>query len=95
MGCFKDTNNLEELADFRSEINWDKTNEVVKKCAKLARENDYGLLALGRKGLCLSGADMKHKYHTSRTDGALCQNGIGKENGMFVYSLGKYPSFQN
>lgn len=91
MACFVGADNLNEvLGDFTSEINWANTNEVVKKCAKLAHANVYKLFAMGKNGLCLSGADMRHKYYTSGTYGAYCKDGIGKGNSMFVYSLGKH-----
>ena len=90
MACFVGADNLNEvLGDFTSQINWDNTNEVVKRCAKLAHEKDYNLFAMGMDGLCLSGADMKHKYHISGTDGAHCKDGIGMRNSIFVYSLGE------
>ena len=94
VACFIGADNVKEvLGDFTNKINWDNTNEVVKKCAKLAHAKDYTLFALGKKGLCLSGADMKHKYYVSGSDGANCQDGIGMWNSMFVYSLGKHWSF--
>ena len=90
MACFCGADNLKEvLGDFTNEINWDNTNEVVKKCAKLAHAKDYTLFALGKDGLCLSGADIKDKYHINGSNGAYCRDGIGMRNNMFVYSLGK------
>ena len=91
MACFVGADNLQEvLGDFTNEIKWDNTNEVVKKCAKLAHKKDYKLFALGQNGLCLSGPDTRNRYHISGTDWAYCKDGIGMENSMFVYALGTY-----
>ena len=92
MACFVGADNLKEvLGDFTKEIKWDNTNEIVKKCAKLAHAKSYTLFAMAKDGLCLSGADMKQKYYMSGTYGAYCEDGIGKGNSLFVYSLGKHP----
>ena len=91
VACFLGADNLKEvLGDFTDEIKWDNTDEAVKKCAKLAYEKHCNLFAMGKDGLCLSGADMKHKYHISGTYRANCKDGIGMGNSMFVYSLGKH-----
>lgn len=92
MGCFKVANNLIELGDLTGEVKWDNTDEAVKKCAKLIKNKGKGfkLFALGKGGVCLSGHDMKDKYLDSRTENAQCHNGIGIEDSMFVYSLGKH-----
>ena len=91
VACFTGADNLKEvLGDFTTEIKWDNTNEVVKKCAKLAHAKDYKLFALGQNGLCLSGSDTRHRYYISGTDGAYCKDGIGMGNSMFVYSLGMF-----
>lgn len=66
---------------------------MLFRSAKLASEKHYNLFAMGKDGLCLSGADMKHKYHISGTYGANCKDGIGMGNSMFVYSLGKHCLF--
>ncbi|CAH3193754.1 unnamed protein product, partial [Porites evermanni] len=90
VACFIGADNIKEvLGDFTKQINWDDTNEVVKKCAKLAHNKGYTLFALGSNGLCLSEANMKQKYHVSGSEGAKCKDGIGMWNSMFVYSLGK------
>lgn len=90
MACFIGADNIQQvLGDFTKQINWDDTNEVVKKCAKLAHNKGYTLFALGSNGLCLSEANMKQKYHVSGSEGAKCKDGIGMWNSMFVYSLGK------
>ena len=94
VACFVGADNLKEvLGDFTDEIKWDNTDETVKKCAKKAYEKHFNLFALGKDGLCLSGADMKQKYHLSGTYGANCKDGIGMGNSMFVYSLGKHCFF--
>ena len=90
VACFYGADNLQEvLGDFTNEIEWDNTNVVVKKCAKLAHEKDYKLFALGKSGLCLSGPDASQKYYISGTDWAYCKGGIGMGNSMFLYTLGK------
>ena len=90
MGCFKVANNRRELLNLTGEIKWDNTNEAVKKCAKLTKNEGFKLFALGKGGVCLSGQDMKDKYLDSGTANAQCHNGIGIEDSMFVYSLGKH-----
>lgn len=91
VACFIGADNLQEvLGDLTKEIKWDNTNEVVKKCAKLADAKDYKLFALGQNGRCLSGPDTSNRYHISGTYGAYCKDGIGMGNSMFVYALGKY-----
>jgi len=95
VACFIGADNLREvLGDFTNEIKWDNTNEVVKKCAKLAHTKGYTLFAMGKDGLCLSGADIQYKYYVSGTYGAYCKEGIGMEDSMFVYSLEPMPSLQ-
>ena len=90
IACFIGADNLHEvLGDLTKEIKWDNTNEVVKKCAKLAHARDYKLFALGQNGLCLSGPDTSKRYYISGTSGAYCKDGIGMGNSMFVYALGK------
>ena len=92
VACFRGASNLEEeLDDFRSKIkSANDTYDVVEKCAKLARAKHYKMFALGKNGLCLSGADTQNKYHISGTaNRADCKDGIGKGDSMFVYSLGK------
>lgn len=91
VACFKGASNLEEkLDDFSSKIkSANDTYDVVEKCAKLARAKHYKMFALGKDGLCLSGADTQNKYHISGTKWAECKDGIGKGDSMFVYSLGK------
>lgn len=89
MACFNGADQFEELRDFTSQVKWDNTNEVVKKCAKLAKAKQYKMFALGKCGVCLSGPDMKEKYLDGGTFNAECKQGIGMGNSMFVYSLGK------
>lgn len=90
IACFIGADNLQEvLCDLTNEIKRDNTNEVVKKCAKLADARDYKLFALGQDGLCLSGPDTSNRYHISGTSGAYCEDGMGMGNSMFVYALGK------
>ena len=91
MACFRGADNLEEeLGDFTSEIKLGTDPyDVVEKCAVLARAKQYKMFALGKDGLCLSGADTQNKYHISGTaNWADCKDGISKGNSMFVYSLG-------
>ena len=95
MGCFKVANNLTELRDLTGKVKWDNTNEAVRKCAKLAKQDKFKfkLFALGKGGICLSGQDMKDKYLDSGTENAECRNGVGIGDSMFVYSLGKHRNF--
>ena len=92
MACFRGASNLEEkLGDFRSKIKLaSDTYDVVEKCAQLARAKQYKMFALGKDGLCLSGADTQNKYHISGTANraADCKDGIGKGDSIFLYSLG-------
>ena len=90
VACFIYADQLTELRDFTGEVNRDNTNKVVKACAALAKAKDYKLFALGKNGVCLSGPDMKKKYHVEGSLSAECNHGIGiGNNNMFVYSLGK------
>ena len=91
MACFRDASNLEEkLDDFSSKIKLaSDTYDLVEKCAQLARAKQYKMFALGKDGLCLSGADTQNRYHISGTKGAECKDGIGNGESMFVYSWGK------
>lgn len=90
IACFIGADNLQEvLGDLTNEIKRDNTDEVVKKCAKLADARDYKLFALGQDGLCLSGPETSNRYHISGTSGAYCEDGMGMGNSMFVYALGK------
>lgn len=93
MGCFKVANDLTELHDLTGEVKWDNMNEAVRKCAKLAKDEGFTLFALGKGGVCLSGSDMRDKYLDNGTENAQCHNGIGIEDSMFVYSLGKHCHF--
>ena len=89
--CFRGADNLEEeLGDFTSEIKLGTDPyDVVEKCAVLAHAKQYKMFALGKDGLCLSGADTQNKYHINGTANKVdCKDGIGKGNSMFVYSLG-------
>ena len=93
MACFIGVDNLEEvLGDFIQDIQWDNTNDIVKKCARLAQAKEYKHFALGKNGLCLSGPDTRNRYYISGTYGAKCSNGIGIGNSMYVYALGTYVS---
>ena len=91
VACFRGADNLEEeLGDFTSEIKLGTDPyDVVEKCAVLARAKHYKMFALGKDGLCLSGADTQNKYHINgAVNKADCKDGIGKGDSMFVYSLG-------
>ena len=92
MACFRGASNLEEELDgFRSKNKLaSDTYKVVDKCAQLARAKQYKMFALGKDGLCLSGADTQNKYHISGTANAAdCKDGIGKGGSMLVYSWGR------
>lgn len=90
MACFKGADKLTKLGDFTNKVKWDNTDEIVKKCANLAERNGSTLFALGRGGVCLSGKNITVKYHADDTKNATCNHGIGMEDSMFVYSLGKH-----
>ena len=93
MACFKGANDLTELHSLTGDrVKQDNTNNVVKKCAKLAKAKGYKLFALGKGGVCLSGPDID-KYLDSGTENAECYYGIGIGDSMFVYSLGKHCRF--
>ena len=89
VACFAGADKMREvLGCFTHNITWKNTNEVVKKCARLAHQKSYKLFALGKNGLCLSDADVRNIYHTSGTNGAFCRSGIGIDNSIFVYTFG-------
>ena len=90
VACFTGADNLEEeLGDFAEDINSETdAYDVVEKCAELAHGKHYNMLALGKNSVCLSGADTQNRYYINGTNGADCNDGIGKGNSMFVYSLG-------
>lgn len=90
MGCFKIADQFEDLHDFTGQVKWNSTIEVVKKCAKLAKDKQFKMFALGDGGVCFSGPDMKEKFLNGSTINAECRHGIGIGNSMFVYSLGKH-----
>lgn len=93
MACFKDAKHFHILHDFTSQVKWDSTNKVVKKCAKLAKENQYKMFALGEGGVCFSGTNMTDNYLNGGAVNAKCKHGIGIGNNMFVYSFGKPGRF--
>lgn len=90
MACLNE--NFSKLRDFTNfgKVNWNKTDEIVRKCAYRAKRNNDTLYALGRGGVCLSGKNITVKYHANDTKNATCNQGIGMEDSIFVYSLGKY-----
>jgi len=90
VACLKVYKNFSKLDDFTDEVNWDKTDEIVRKCAHRAKQNNVTLYALGRRGVCLYGKNMTVKYHANDTKNATCNQGIGMEDSIFVYSLGKH-----
>lgn len=90
MACLSVNENFSKLRDFTNKLNWDKTDEIVRKCASRAKRNNDTLYALGRGGVCLSGKNITVKYHANDTKNATCNQGIGMEDSIFVYSLGKY-----
>ena len=90
MACLKVTSNLSTLKDFTDRVKWDNTEETKRRCTYWAKKYQYKLFALGRGGVCLSGENMTVKYHASDTYNATCNHGIGIEDSMFVYSLGKH-----
>ena len=91
VACLKVTSNLFTRKYFTNRVKWDNTEETVrKKCANFVKKGQYKLFALGRGGVCLSGENMTVKYHASDTYNATCNHGIGIEESMFVYSLGKH-----
>ena len=91
MACFTGADNLEEeLGDFTEEINSETDDyDVVEKCAELAHGKHYKMFALGKNSVCLSGADTQNRYYINGTKGAVCEDGIGEGDSMFVYSLGQ------
>lgn len=93
VACFKIADQFEDLHDFTRQVKLENTNEVVKKCAKLAKEKNYTMFALAEGGVCFSRSDMREKYLDGGTINAECRHGIGMGNSMFVYSLGKYCQF--
>lgn len=90
MACLKGDENFSKLRNFTNKVYWDKTDEIVRKCAYWAKRNNDTLYALGRGGVCLYGKNMTVKYHANDTKNATCNQGIGMEDSIFVYSLGKH-----
>ena len=91
VACFTGADNLqEELGDFEEEINSESDDyDVVEKCAELVHSKHYKMFALGNNSVCLSGADTQNRYYINGTKDAECEDGIGKGDSMFVYSLGQ------
>ena len=91
VACFTGADNLEEeLGNFAKEIDsGTDIYDVVEKCAKLAHGKHYKMFALGNNSVCLSGADTQNRYYINGTKDAVCEDGIGKGDSMFVYSLGQ------
>ena len=90
MACLKGASKLSTRKNFTGRVKWDNTDEIVRKCANITRGSKYKLFALGNGGVCLSGKNMTVKYHANDTYNATCNHGIGMEDSMFVYSLGKH-----
>ena len=88
MACLKGAGKLSILRNFTDKVKWDSTDEIVRKCANLTK-NDT-LFALGREGVCLSGKNMTVKYNVDDTKNATCNHGIGMGDSMFLYSPGKH-----
>ncbi|XP_078373366.1 uncharacterized protein LOC144656967 isoform X2 [Oculina patagonica] len=94
VACFKGANQFTKHHNFTEKMKWDDTNEVVKKCAKLAKAIDQKMFALGEGGVCFSGPKLREKYLDGGTVDAKCNHGIGIGNNMFVYSLEPPSSLQ-
>ena len=90
VACLKGASKLSILENFTDRVKWDNTDEIVKMCANLTEGRQYKLFALGWGGVCLSGKNMTVKYNANDTYNATCNHGIGMEDNMFVYSLGKH-----
>jgi hypothetical protein len=85
----------ENLGDLKSSVDWDHTEIVVQKCRNLTHDKGYKYFALGDGGICYSGPNTKTKYYEQGTASATnCNNGIGKQGFIFVYTLGK-STFSN
>lgn len=90
LACFYGADDLKgRVVDLTNQITWNNKHEV-KKCAELAYANGYQRFALGKNGLCLSGANMKDKYYLNGIENAACIDRIGAGNSIFVYSFGKF-----
>ena len=91
VACFTGADNLEEeLGNFAKEIDsGTDTYDAVEECAELAHDKHYKMFALGKNGVCLSGADTQNRYYINGTKDAVCEDGIGKGDSMLVYSLGQ------
>ena len=88
MACLKGADKFSILRNFTDKVKWDNTDEIVRMCANLTK-NDT-LFALGRGGVCLSGKNMTVTYNADDTKNATCNHGIGMGDSMFVYSSGKH-----
>ena len=91
LACFYGADDLKgRVIDLTNQMTWNNKHEVVKKCAELSYANGYKRFALGKNGLCLSGANMKEKYYLNGIENAACIDRIGAGNSLFVYSFGKF-----
>ena len=75
------------VVDLTNQMTWNNKHEVVKKCAELAYANGYQRFALGKNGLCLSGANMKDKYYLNGIENAACIDRIGAGNSILYILL--------
>ena len=92
IGCFKTPEGtLSQIGDFTQEPDPDL---AVANCGELAHYHGFQVFALGKGGLCLSGAEAKHRYHKHGTvPKHQCPFGIGKESNSFVYSFGEFSNY--
>ena len=91
MACLKGAGKLSTLEDFTDKVKWGNTDEIVKMCENLIKQNEQDkLFALGKGGVCLSGKNMTVNYDADDTKNATCNHGIGMGDSMFVYSRGKH-----
>ena len=93
IGCFNGNPLKEVLGDLTNEVDWEHTDVVERKCAQLAHDKGYKYFALGNNGICYSGAKAQTEYFSQGVASQLdCMNGIGRDNHIFVYTLGEYTN---
>lgn len=96
IACFKYSNGLTVLGNFKKDVDSKATDAAVKKCAELAFHNGFKLFTLGNNGLCYSGKDANQRYYTKGgTKASKCKNGIGLRGAMVAYTFGKELKVSN
>ena len=89
LGCYREKPGKHLLPvlekSFRSNINWNAINEVVKKCYVLVKRTKYKFFGFKFYGECWVGEEPAPKYKTSMD---MCYgHAVGKAHSYFVYEI--------